>query len=47
MHESKEWKQALEDNGWTDAFMTGDEFEEFLTSESERVKGVLSGLGLA
>jgi putative tricarboxylic transport membrane protein len=47
MHGSAEWKQALEDNGWTDAFMTGDDFDEFLTSESERVKGVLSGLGLA
>jgi putative tricarboxylic transport membrane protein len=47
MHESKEWKDALETNGWTDAFMTGEEFETFLTSESERVQGVLSGLGLA
>ena len=47
MHGSKEWEQALEENGWTDAFMTGDDFEEFLTSESERVQGVLSGLGLA
>jgi hypothetical protein len=26
--------------------MTGDEFGDFLTSESERVQGVLSGLGL-
>ena len=47
MHESKEWKDALETNGWTDSFMTGEEFETFLTSESERVQGVLSGLGLA
>jgi len=47
MHSSPEWQQALEDNGWTDAFMTGDEFESFLTRESERVQGVLSGLGLA
>ncbi len=47
MHGSPEWKKALEENGWTDAFMSGDEFEDFLTSESERVRGVLSGLGLA
>ena len=47
MHDSPEWQEALETNGWTDAFMTGDEFETFLTSESERVQGVLSGLGLA
>ena len=47
MHGSKEWKDALETNGWTDAFMTGEEFDSFLTSESERVQGVLAGLGLA
>ena len=47
MHDSPEWKDALEKNGWTDAFAPGDEFETFLTSESERVQGVLSGLGLA
>ena len=47
MHDSPEWKAALEENGWTDAFKPGDEFETFLTSESERVQGVLSGLGLA
>jgi putative tricarboxylic transport membrane protein len=47
MHGSPEWQEALESNGWTDAFMTGEDFEAFLTSESERVQGVLSGLGLA
>ena len=46
MHDSPEWQEALETNGWTDAFKPGDEFETFLTSESERVQGVLSGLGL-
>ena len=47
MHESPEWQQALETNGWTDAFRPGEEFESFLTSESERVQEVLAGLGLA
>lgn len=47
MHASPEWQQALETNGWTDAFVAGDEFEDFLTSESERVQEVLSELGLA
>jgi putative tricarboxylic transport membrane protein len=47
MHDSPEWEQALETNGWTDAFKPGDEFGEYLTTESERVQGVLSGLGLA
>jgi putative tricarboxylic transport membrane protein len=47
MHGSDGWKQALEDNGWTDAFMTGDEFTDFLGEESDRVQAVLSELGLS
>jgi putative tricarboxylic transport membrane protein len=47
MHDSDAWKQVLEDQGWVDAFMTGDEFSAFLGDESDRVEGVLSGLGLA
>jgi putative tricarboxylic transport membrane protein len=47
MHDSDAWQQVLEDQGWTDAFITGDEFGSFLGEESTRVQGVLSGLGLA
>jgi putative tricarboxylic transport membrane protein len=47
MHDSEGWQQALEDNGWTDAFLTGEEFGTFLDSENERVAGVLGELGLA
>jgi putative tricarboxylic transport membrane protein len=47
MHDSDAWQQVLEDQGWVDAFMTGDEFSAFLGDESDRVEGVLSGLGLA
>jgi putative tricarboxylic transport membrane protein len=47
MHDSDAWQQVLEDQGWTDAFVTGDEFSSFLTEESDRVESVLSGLGLA
>jgi putative tricarboxylic transport membrane protein len=47
MHDSDGWQQALEDNGWADAFMTGDDFGSFLTDESERVQAVLGELGLA
>jgi putative tricarboxylic transport membrane protein len=46
MHDSEAWQQVLEDQGWADAFMTGDEFTEYLQSESERVEGVLGELGL-
>ena len=47
MHDSDAWQQVLEDEGWVDAFMTGDEFSSFMTDESDRVESVLSGLGLA
>ncbi|GAB2614295.1 Bug family tripartite tricarboxylate transporter substrate binding protein [Kribbella endophytica] len=46
MHESAQWKQTLADQGWTDAFQKGEEFKTFLTSENDRVAGVLRELGL-
>lgn len=47
LHGTEQWKKTLADQGWTDAFMSGDEFKTFLTSESDRVAGVLKDLGLA
>ncbi|MGO4104216.1 Bug family tripartite tricarboxylate transporter substrate binding protein [Leifsonia sp. YAF41] len=46
MHDSKEWAKVLKDNGWTDAFLTGDAFESFLTEQDSRVSTVLTNLGL-
>ncbi|MFC7491689.1 MULTISPECIES: Bug family tripartite tricarboxylate transporter substrate binding protein [unclassified Knoellia] len=46
LHGTEEWKKTLADKGWTDAFIEGDEFKTFLTSESDRVAGVLKELGL-
>ena len=46
MHDSPEWKQALETNGWTDFFKTGDEFATFLNDEIMRIEGVLRDIGL-
>jgi putative tricarboxylic transport membrane protein len=46
LRESPEWAQALERNGWQDAFLPGDEFGAFLHSENDRVAGVLRNLGL-
>ncbi|CAA9271660.1 MAG: Tricarboxylate transport protein TctC [uncultured Blastococcus sp.] len=47
MHDSEAWTQTLEDQGWTDSFVTGDDFTDYLTEESDRVESVLSELGLA
>jgi putative tricarboxylic transport membrane protein len=46
MHDSPEWQQALESNGWTDFFKTGDEFSTFLNDEITRIEGVLTDIGL-
>jgi putative tricarboxylic transport membrane protein len=46
MHDSQPWQDALENNGWTDTFITGDEFGSFLSDESDRVAGILTDLGL-
>ncbi|HEX6292118.1 MAG TPA: tripartite tricarboxylate transporter substrate binding protein [Herpetosiphonaceae bacterium] len=46
MHGTDEWKQALEKNGWTDFFKTGDEFASYLADERTRVEGVLKEIGL-
>jgi putative tricarboxylic transport membrane protein len=47
MHESAQWKATLESKGWIDAYLTHDEFGTFLTAEDQRVRGVLTSLGLA
>jgi putative tricarboxylic transport membrane protein len=47
MHDSDAWKKTLEDQGWTDAFLTGDDFKSYLSDESDRVESVMSELGLA
>jgi putative tricarboxylic transport membrane protein len=46
MHDSQQWKDALAQNGWTDAFMVGDEYAAFLKAEDQRVADVLNELGL-
>ncbi len=46
MHDSDAWQQALTDNGWSDFFQVGDEFDTFLADERTRVEGVLQDIGL-
>ena len=47
MHDSQAWPDVLEAQGWTDAFVTGDEFGDVLGEESSRVESVRSERGLA
>ena len=37
LHGTDAWKEALVKNGWTDAFMTGAAFEQFLKEQDKRV----------
>jgi putative tricarboxylic transport membrane protein len=45
-HDTDEWQEALDTNGWLDTFMTGDEYGEFLAEEETRVRQVLTEIGL-
>jgi putative tricarboxylic transport membrane protein len=47
MHDSQEWKDVLKEKGWTDAFVTGDEFGSYMKEQTTRVEDVLGSLGLA
>jgi putative tricarboxylic transport membrane protein len=47
MHGTEEWKAELKQKGWTDAFITGEEFSTFLKEQDTRVADVLTKLGLA
>ncbi len=46
LHGTQQWKEALVKNGWTDAFMTGAQFEQFLKEQDNRVSSTLTELGL-
>jgi putative tricarboxylic transport membrane protein len=46
LHATDQWTEALVKNGWTDAFVTGAEFEQFLKDQDERVSSTLTELGL-
>jgi putative tricarboxylic transport membrane protein len=46
LHSSPQWKEALVKNGWTDAFITGAPFEQFLKDQDNRVSSTLTELGL-
>lgn len=46
MHDSKGWKDELTKRGWTDAFVTGDDFATFLKAQDSAVAELLTSLGL-
>lgn len=46
LHESEAWTEQLDTKGWTDAFLVGADFDEFLTGNIEEVTATLKNIGL-
>ncbi|MQW76070.1 tripartite tricarboxylate transporter substrate binding protein [Nocardioides sp. dk4132] len=46
MVETEAWQEALEREGWTDAFVAGEEFRSFVREETIRVEKVVAELGI-
>lgn len=46
LHDSPEWQESLRQNGWDDAFLSGEKFGDFLDAQDRRVVSVLKELGL-
>ncbi len=46
LHGTDAWQATLEERGWTDAFLTGDEFDSFLTENITDVSNTLKSIGL-
>ena len=46
MRETPDWQEALTRNSWVDSFMVGDEFAEFIRTETERTEEIVKELGL-
>jgi putative tricarboxylic transport membrane protein len=45
-HDSASWKDTLDTNGWTDAFLVGDEFSSFLEGDIGTTQETLKTIGL-
>ncbi|HEU0103813.1 MAG TPA: tripartite tricarboxylate transporter substrate binding protein [Mycobacteriales bacterium] len=46
VRESDEWQEALDNRGWDDEFLPGEDFGAFLADEQTRVRDILVGIGL-
>ena len=46
MRQSQAWKETLQKNNWTDMYLAGPAFEEFLKQENARATAVLKSIGL-
>jgi putative tricarboxylic transport membrane protein len=47
MNASAQWQEIVRTRSWTSAFLAGDAYQRFIVADTERITGVLRGLGLA
>ncbi|GAA5126298.1 Bug family tripartite tricarboxylate transporter substrate binding protein [Haloechinothrix salitolerans] len=47
MRSSPTWQEAVAKHGWTDAFLTGTEFDAFVAAEQRRIAALLDDLGVS
>jgi putative tricarboxylic transport membrane protein len=46
VHDSDQWADVLETQGWDDEFLPGGEYGQFIVEEQDRVKEILVSIGL-
>ena len=44
MHQTQAWKDAVDRNGWVDAFMSGDEFNTYLDEQATQIQQAVEGV---
>jgi putative tricarboxylic transport membrane protein len=47
LHATPQWREIVERQGWDDAFLTGDEFTQFIARDEAETRQVLMDIGLA
>jgi putative tricarboxylic transport membrane protein len=47
MVESDPWKNILSQKGWLNTFLSGSDFDAYLTAEIEKTTAILKSLGIA
>jgi putative tricarboxylic transport membrane protein len=47
MYNSAEWQEQMKKRDWTGILMTGDQYGNYIQSETTRIEGILKRLGLA
>ncbi len=46
LHDTDAWATAEEENGWTDSFLTGEDFGDYIEEQNQLVEDLLGELGL-